>query len=168
MWLRLASHFAVAYSPRVAACYRIHDASGTSTGLLSADNGGQELEVLLWAFDEMDARPELGRFAPMREQVFRSLALRTLFAARYNCERGNLPGVRKNLGWVLRTDRSISWRPTFWALGMSFYLGSWVYRCFRCMRELSWVNRALGEPSLSWLLYRELPKQPAWVEGGTR
>ena len=106
MWLRLASRFGVAYSPRVAARYRVHGASGTATGLLSAENGGQDLEVLRWAFDEVAARPEMAQFVPMREQVFRSLALRTLFAAGYNCEVGNLAGVRKNLAWVLLTDRA--------------------------------------------------------------
>jgi glycosyltransferase involved in cell wall biosynthesis len=168
MWLRLAARFGVAYSPHVAACYRVHGASGTATALFSADNCSQDLEVLRWAFIEMDARPELGRFASMREQVYRSLALRTLFAAGYNCEIGNLAGVRKNLGWVLRTDRSLGWRPTFWALGMSCCLGSWVYRCFRNVRGQPLGDRPLGALPLSWLLGEAMSQPPASAGGGTQ
>jgi glycosyltransferase involved in cell wall biosynthesis len=135
MWLRLSARYGVAYSPLVSAAYRIHSASGTSQGLLTALNGDEDLVVLQNAFREIDARTELAHLAPLRSRAFRRLARRTLEAAGYNCERGNVSGVRRNLRSALRIDPWLISRPTVWALGLSCYLGSWVYPAFQRLRH---------------------------------
>lgn len=135
MWLRLSARFGVAYSKQVTASYRTHGTSGTATGLLQAKNGAEDLEVLEGAFSEIASRPELAHFAGLRGKAFRSLALRTLYAAGYNCEMGNIPGVRRNLHYVIRTDWLLASRPTFWSLWFSCYFGPWVYRAFRRVRS---------------------------------
>jgi glycosyltransferase involved in cell wall biosynthesis len=134
MWLRLSAGYGVGYSPTINAAYRTHGTSGTSVGLLQAKNGAEDLQVLEGAFREIDERPELAHFAKLRRRAFRRLALRTLYAAGYNCEQGNTQGVRQNLSFVLRTDRSLISRPTTWALWLSCHLGPWVYRTYRWVR----------------------------------
>lgn len=136
MWLRLAARFGVAYSPAITAAYRMHDTNGTSVGLLEAKNGPQDLQVLDNTFREIDGRPELAPYSALRPKAYRKLALRTLYAAAYNCEHGNLKGVRENLRFVFRTDRSLTSRPTVWALWLSCYLGPWVYKAFRGIRPV--------------------------------
>jgi glycosyltransferase involved in cell wall biosynthesis len=134
MWLRLSARYGVMYSPKVSAAYRIHDSSSTAAGLLAAKNGAEDLQVLKSAFREMAERPELSRFAGLRRGALRKLGLRTLYAAGYNCERGNIHGTGENLRFVLRTDWSLLTRPTVWALWLSCHLGPWVYRTFRRLR----------------------------------
>jgi len=136
MWLRLSARFGVMYSPAVTAAYRMHGTSGTSVGLLEAKNGAEDLQVLESTFREIDERPELARFGALRRKAYRKLALRTLYAAGYNCEHGNVTGVKQNLRFVIRTDWSLVSRPSVWALWLSCYLGSWVYRAFRQIRPI--------------------------------
>lgn len=134
MWLRISASYGVAYTPEILASYRIHESSGTSVGLLNARNGAQDLLVLQNAFRLIEERPELKQFSHLRRSAFRNLALRTLYAAGYNCEQGNVRGIRENLKFALRTDSSLIARPIVWTLWLSCYLGSWVYRAFRQMR----------------------------------
>jgi|SRR5215469_5955334 len=136
MWLRLSARYGVAYSPRISASYRIHNGSGTSVGLLEAKNGAEDLQVLKSALREIAERPELSRYAGLRRRALRRLGLRTLYAAGYNCERGNIQGTRQNLRFVARTDWSLLTRPTVWALWLSCHLGTWVYRGFRQARPI--------------------------------
>ncbi len=136
MWLRLASRFAVAYSPVVSAAYRIHGASGTTAVLMQAKNGAEDLETLQDIFREVDERPELRRFASLRRKAFHKLALRTLYAAGYNCERGNVQGAKQNLQFALQVEKSLMLRPTVWALWLSCYFGPRIYRAFRQLRPV--------------------------------
>ena len=134
MWLRLASRFGVAYSPRVVASYRLHGKSGTSAGMLGDRKSRDDMEVLENAFRSMDEQPQLARFIKMRRTALHYAALRDIYSAGYNCEAGNLPGVRDNLRCASRTDASLRLKPTYWALWLSSYLGPGVYRAFRRVR----------------------------------
>ena len=136
MWLRLSARYGVAYSPAVNAAYRIHNESGTSAGLLEAKNGAEDLQVLESAFREIAERPALAHFASLRRRALRALGLRTLYAAGYNCERGNIAATKRNLRFVIRTDWSLLTRPTVWALWLSCHFGPWVYERFRHLRPL--------------------------------
>jgi glycosyltransferase involved in cell wall biosynthesis len=134
MWLRIAAKFAVSYSPVTLAGYRIHAASGTTDALATADNGPEDLLLLLDSFHEIAIRPELAQFAPLRRSALRALSLRMLCFAGYACERGNRSATRKHLHLALRVDPSLLSRPTSWALGASCLLGPTIYRGFRAIR----------------------------------
>ena len=134
MWLRLAARYGVAYSPAIDASYRIHGSSGSSTGLLAAKNGREDLAVLTEALRSIDERPELRRFSHLKRPARRKLGLRTLYAAGYNCELGNLSAVRQNLEAVVKTDWTLALRPTVWILFVSSLLGPGLYRRFRKVR----------------------------------
>lgn len=136
MWLRLSARYAVEYLPEVTASYRVHSASGTADVLLQAKSATEDFETLQDIFREVERRPELHRFASLRRPTFHRLALRTLYAAGYNCERGNADGVRQNLRFALSVERSLVFRPTIWALWLSCYFGRWVYRAFRQLRPV--------------------------------
>ena len=136
MWLRLSARFGVAYSPAVNSAYRYHDMSGTTLGIAAGRNGPDDFEVLQNALRGIEERPELAHFMPLRERALRSFAIRTLSAAGFSCEQGNLSGVKPNLQFAVRALPSLLSRPTVWVLWLSCYLGPWLYRAFRKIRPV--------------------------------
>jgi glycosyltransferase involved in cell wall biosynthesis len=137
MWFRIAAHYGVAYSPKINACYRVHNASGTSVVLLEARNGAEQLEAVLSALNYIEGQPELAHLARLRPAVLRRLAVSTFWAASYNLEQNNIPGVWRNLYYAAKADKWILSRPTFWALLASCCFGPKAYRAY------SWVRSKL-------------------------
>jgi glycosyltransferase involved in cell wall biosynthesis len=137
MWLRLAARWDVAYSPKRSARYRIHGNSGTSAGLLEAKNGLQDLEVLHETFQLIDSLPQLEPLKAFKAEALRSLGLRTLYAAAYNCDHDNIAGVRANLAALRSTSPELCWKPAALSLRLSCVFGPWVYRAFRRVRSIA-------------------------------
>lgn len=116
MWIRLAARYDVVYEPAVHAQYRVHNNSGTSTGIRAARNGREELEVLKDAIAFVNSDPKCQPLRTCRRAAYRRLALRTLYAAGLCAEQGNREGTRINLLWTVRTDPSLLTRATVWRL----------------------------------------------------
>jgi len=134
MWMRIAQRYAVAYDPEPLAEYRVHDGSGTAEWLAGADFAVEDLLLLNETFEDIEARPELARFSSLRPQAYRHLALRSLFFAGEACRNGKMAAVRKHLELAIQADRSITKRPTTWALQLSLRLGPGIYRAFSSLR----------------------------------
>jgi len=134
-WLRLSARYGVAYSASIKAAYRVHLKSATPVALSTARNASDGFKVLTRIFGEIENAPSLSRYACLRDPAFRAFGTRTLSAAGYMCEHGNLAAVRTNLRYAVHAYPKLLSRPTVWALGLSACLGPWVYRAFRTIRR---------------------------------
>jgi glycosyltransferase involved in cell wall biosynthesis len=135
-WLHLSARYGIAYSSRITAAYRVHSGSATPTALSTARTAHDGFEVLEQIFNKIDRTPQLAAYASLRRPAFRAFALRTLSDAAYMCETRSLAAARTHLRYALRADPTLLSRPTVWALWLSGYIGSWVYRAFRALRGL--------------------------------
>jgi glycosyltransferase involved in cell wall biosynthesis len=136
MWLRLAAHHAVSYSPSIAAAYRVHGGSGSAAGMLGTRRVEEERAMLDRTFIWIAADPALASLLTLRGEADRSLALRALFTAGHNCEAGHMAAARDNLALALALDPTLRARPTVWALLAACRFGPGTYRLFRRLHPL--------------------------------
>ena len=130
MWLKVAAISGVAYSPRASSRYRIHGASGSSTGLFGPRYLNEDFEVLSAALERLDQDPGLASLRPLRRQALRSYSLRALHAAGVSCEAGQRKGTLRAIGEALRCTPTLATRPTVWALTAGALVGPWCYRAW--------------------------------------
>lgn len=135
MWLRLAAVSGVSYTPRVSSRYRIHGASGSSTGLLGPRYLAEDFSVLKSALDRLDQDTRLEAIRPRRQEALRSFSLRAMSAAGANCEAGRRFSTLQALGWAIRHSPSLLTRPTVWALVAGVVAGPWSYRTWKKLRR---------------------------------
>ena len=134
MWLRLAAVTGVSYTPRISSRYRMHGASGSSTGLLGPRYLAEDFSVLKSALERLDLDPQLEKIRPKRRQALRSYSLRAMNAAGANCEAGRRLSTLRALGEALRCSPSLITRPTVWALAAGSVAGPWSYRIWVGLR----------------------------------
>lgn len=134
MWLRLSEIGGVSYTPRVSSQYRIHGASGSSTGLLGPRYLAEDLSVLNSALGRLNQDPRLEAIRPKQRQALQSYGLRAMSAAGANCEAGHRLGTLRALWEALRYHPSLATRPTVWALAAGVLVGPCSYRAWKRIR----------------------------------
>lgn len=135
MWLRLAAMCGVSYTPRASSRYRIHGASGSSTGLLGPRYLTEDIAVLNSAIERLDLDPQLKAIRPKRQQALRAYSMRAMSAAEANCEAGRRFSTLRALGEALRHTPTLAVRPTLWALAAGAVAGPRSYRAWRKLRN---------------------------------
>lgn len=134
MWLRLAASYGVAYSPRPLSRYRVHGASGSTTGFAGTRYAREDRAVLRMALDRLERDPGLEPLRALRERALHASARRALYAAGINCEAGRRQAALANVLLALKDRPQLVFKPTVWALLVSTVVGGWAYRIFRRYR----------------------------------
>jgi glycosyltransferase involved in cell wall biosynthesis len=132
--IRLAETNRAYYDPDAAACYRVHDASGTAEILNAAKNGDQERRILEEALARLPASDR--RTAALRRSSLRSLAHRHMYFAEQALLAGRNRVARYNIRYAVLANRSMAVRPTTWAIVVGSLAGVRWYRSYQRLRGL--------------------------------
>jgi glycosyltransferase involved in cell wall biosynthesis len=132
--LRLAERNGAYYDGEAAACYRVHEASGTAEILRAGRNGDQERRILEEALGRLPASDS--RTSALRRSAWRSLARRHMYFAEKALLEGRGGVARYNLRYAVRADRSMVLRGTMWAILLGSVAGPVWYEGFRRIRRV--------------------------------
>ena len=135
MWLRLAAVSGVSYTPRISSRYRVHGASGSSTGLPGPRYLSEDLSVLKLALARLDEDPRLEGARLKRRGAMRAYSMRAMNAAGANCQAGRRLSTLGALREALRHSPILITRPTVWALAAGCVVGPQGYRIWRRLRD---------------------------------
>lgn len=146
MWLRLAAISGVSYSPRASSRYRIHGASGSTTGLLGPRYLAEDFSVLKGALERLEKDPKLAGIRPRRWAALRAYSMRAMYAAEANCLAGRRLSTLSAVSEAVRNTPSLLAKPTTWALALGGVLGSWPYRTWKGLRSPSTSAQPASPP----------------------
>jgi glycosyltransferase involved in cell wall biosynthesis len=139
--IRMSEYGGAFYTSRPLAVYRVHDKSGTAEILSAAKNGDQERRILQETFTRLGTNDLVRR---QRPAAYRALSRRQMYFAEQSLLAGRKSGARSNLWYAARADRTMLFRPTFWALLIATWGTPSIYHLFRTLRGTSMAPSGEG------------------------
>ncbi|MBS1811269.1 MAG: glycosyltransferase [Acidobacteria bacterium] len=140
--IRLAENNGCFFSSVPMAAYRVHDVSGTAEILNSAKNGKQEKQILDESLNRLSETG--GNYPQLRKAAFGALSRRHMFFAEQALLAGRHSVTRHNLYYAIWADKSMSVRPTLWALLLGSLGSVQLYSAYSKLRKPASIPESIN------------------------